>query len=111
MKNRWNAWLLLGTVVPLVLHYWPFAYWSGTTLVILRIVSAFCGQTLLCRVGKRTAIQAIPLLITGALALWIGYLYLIPQLPTWAVLRRLFWEYFSPFISCALVYGLFRRRE
>lgn len=111
MKNRWNAWLLLGTVLPLVLHFWPFAWWSGTTLVILRIVPALCGQLLLCRVGKPPAIQAIPLLITGTLALWIGYLYLIPHLPAWDVFQSLFWEYFSPFVSCVFVFGLFRLRE
>ena len=111
MKNRLNIWLLLGTIVPLVLHFWPMAYWSGTTLVILRIIPSLCGQILLCRVGKRAVIRAIPLLLTGALALWIGYIYIIPSHSPSVTVWMLFWDYFSPFVSCALVYGVFALRK
>ncbi len=112
MKNRWNMWLLLGTVAPLVLHFWPFAWWGNTTLVVLRIIPALCAQALMCRVGKRTIIKAIPLMITGALALWIGYLYFTPPCPPDAtVLWMVFWDYISPFVSCVIVYGAFKLRE
>ena len=82
MKSRWNTWLLLGTIVPLVLHFWPFAYWSGTTLVILRIIPALCAQALLCRIEKHAMLKVLPLIITGALAAWGSYLYFTsPRLP------------------------------
>ena len=111
MKNRLNIWLLLGTIVPLVLHFWPMAYWSWTTLIILRIIPALCAQALLCRVGKRAAIRAIPLLLTGAVALWGSYLYFTPPRSPYATVWMLFWDYCSPFVSCVIVYGLFVLRK
>lgn len=107
-----NAWLLLGTIVPLVLHFWPFAWWGDVTLVVLRIIPALSAQVLLCRIGKHTMIKVIPLIITGALILWICYLYFTPpHAPYAAVFGMLFWDYMSPFVSCVIVYGVFKLRE
>ena len=103
MKNRLNIWLLMGTIVPLVLHFWPMAYWSWTTLIILRIIPALCAQALLCRVGKRAVIRAIPL--------WICYIHIMPPHSPYATVWMLFWDYISPFVSCALVYGVFALRK
>jgi len=111
VKNRWNTWLLIGTIIPLVLHFWPFVWWGSTTLVVLRIIPALCAQALLCRVGKHTRIKVIPLLITGALVLWISYLYFMPPRWSYATFWMLFWDYISPFVGCVIVYGIFKLRE
>ena len=112
MKNRWNTWLLMGIIIPLVLHFWPFAWWGRSTLVILRIIPAISAQVLLCRVGKQAVIKEIPLAITGALVLWICYVYFVPPHGSSAVeFWMLFWDYFSPFFSCLIVYLVFMRRK
>lgn len=111
MTNRWNTWLLIGTIVSLVLHFWPLAYWSGTTLVILRIIPALCAQALLYRIGKHAMIKVLPLIITGALAVWGSYIYFKPPHSPYATVWMLFWDYMSPFVSCVIVYGIFKLRE
>ena len=112
MKCCWNACLLLGTILPLVLHFWPLAWWGTGTLVVLRIIPALSAQLLLCRVGKHTAIKVVPMLITGALAGWIGYLYFMPPCTRSAAeVWMLFWEYFSPFVGCVTVYALVKLKE
>ena len=107
MKKSLNTLLLIGFVVPLVLLFWPFAQWGNTMSIVLRIVPALSVQGLLCRVGKHNIVKVVPLVLTGLFGLWGTYLYFTS--PHWVYAT--FWggliaDYVSPFISCAIVYGI-----
>jgi len=103
MKKVVNVFLAAAVMIPVVLLLWPFVTWSGAAAVILRVVPSFALQVLLCRVGKWNAIKALPVLVSGALAVWGTYLYATS--PHW--IHAAFWgslvaDYMSPFISCCV---------
>lgn len=101
-QNGWNALLLAGAVVPLVLLLWPFAWWGSVMQLVLRVVSAVCVQLLVCRLPVPTVVKGLPLVLTGAAAGWGCWLYFTS--PAWsnATVAGLAADYLSPAISCAL---------
>ena len=108
MGMSWNVVLFFGFLVPLILLLWPFAQWGPAAELILRVISAFSVQSLLCRVGKHKIIKAVPQFLTGLFAFWGFYLYFTS--PHWA--HTAFWsgliaDYVSPFISCVIAFGIF----
>lgn len=106
MKKTINILLVIATVVPVVLLFWPFAIWNDAMFLILRIIPSFAVQVLLCRVGKHNIIKAIPLLLTGVFALWGTYLYYTS--PHWsnATFGDLIADYASPFVCCVIAFGI-----
>ncbi len=76
-------------------------------LLILRMIPSLSAQILLCRAGKNAWVSAIPVVVTGALALWGTYLYFTS--PHWenATIGGLISDYVSPFICCAAVLAVY----
>lgn len=106
MKRNADAMLLVGIVLPLVLLFWPFARWGTFLSLVLRVIPALCAQLLACRSGKR---KLLPLLLTGAFALWGTYLFLTSEAWGQASLGGLLADYVSPFLACGLGYCLKRK--
>lgn len=101
MKKSIDALLAVAVVVPIVLLFWPFARWNDAMSLVLRVVPSLAVQILLCRIGKRNIVKALPILLTGAEAAWGTYLYFTS--PHWS--NATFWgsliaDYVSPFVSC-----------
>ena len=101
MKKTINILLVVAVILPVVLLFWPFAMWNGVMSIILRIIPSLAVQVLLFRVGKWNIVKALPVLLTGAGAVWGTYLYFTS--PHWS--NATFWgslvaDYVSPFISC-----------
>ena len=104
MKKSANLLLVVAIVIPIVLLFWPFARWNDTISLILRVIPSLAAQALLCRIGRRNIVKAIPAVLTGAFAAWGAYLYFTS--PHW--INATFWgsliaDYVSPFICCILV--------
>ena len=102
MQNRILKILLAaGVIVPLVLLLWPFAQWDGVMAVVLRILPAFCGQALLCGMGKHRWLKAVLPVLTGLLFLWGVYLFFAS--PHWsdATVGGLLADYAAPLMGCA----------
>lgn len=100
-----NILLLLGTLVPLILLFWPFVSLGDTMSIILRIIPSICAQLLFCRVAKHRGGKAIPFLLTGAFAILMTDAYI--SSPAWN--KASFWvayvgEGMSPFLCCLAVY-------
>lgn len=102
-KDGWSVLLIAGTLVPLVMLLWPFAWWGSIMQLILRVIPAVCVQLLLCRWDGCKTVKWIPLLVTGAAALWGMWLYFTS--PHWgnATWIGLMCDYGSPCLSCAAV--------
>ena len=111
MKNGWNILLLAAVILPLVLLLWPFAQWGGAASLLLRVIPALAGQTLLCRVGKSGMVRLLPLLLTGAAAVWGTYLFFTSAHWVNAEWSDLLADYVSPFMGCVFVFVLFARRK
>ena len=112
MKRGLTGLLWGGTLLPLVLLFWPFVSWSSFAGVLLRVIPALSLQTLLCRTAKHPALWAIPSILTVSLALWGTYLYCTS--PQWihATIWDLAGDYLSPFIACSCIFGVcLLRRE
>ncbi|MBQ8799950.1 MAG: hypothetical protein IJZ55_10335 [Lachnospiraceae bacterium] len=100
-----NILLLMGTLVPLILLFWPFISWGDAMSIILRIIPSICAQMLFCRVAKHRGGQAIPFLLTAAFAILMTDAYI--SSPAWN--KASFWvayvgEGMSPFLCCLVVY-------
>lgn len=109
-----NLFLFSAVIVPLILLFWPFATWNNPMSLSLRMISAFSAQMLLCRIGRCHIVTVIPLFLTGAIAAWGTYLYLVS--PHWihATFGGFMADYVSPFICCAItlvVYQLKRNNQ
>ena len=101
MKKTINILLVVALIIPIVLLFWPFAMWNDVISLILRVIPSLAVQVLLFRVGKWNIVKALPILLTGAEAVWGTYLYFTS--PHWS--NATFWgsliaDYVSPFISC-----------
>ena len=101
MKKTINAFLVVAVIVPVVLLFWPFASWNDVMSLILRVIPSLAVQVLLFRVGKWNIVKALPVLLTGAEAVWGTYLYFTS--PHWS--NATFWgsliaDYASTFIAC-----------
>ena len=103
MKKTTNRLLIMATIIPIILLFWPFAQWNTVMAVILRIIPSLALQALLCRIGKTNISKAIPALLTGVFAAWGTYLYFTS--PHWgnATAGDLIGDYVSPFIACIFV--------
>lgn len=102
MKHR-TKFLIVGTILPLVLLFWPFAQWNNAMSFLLRVVPAFSLQLLLCRYRL---FKILPLLATGAAALWGIWLFHTSSAWMHATLGGLIADYISPFLACIMAYGL-----
>lgn len=114
MQKTINTFLVIISILPIIFLIWPFAMWNDAMLLILRIIPAFAIQILFCRVGKYTVIKAIPLLLTGILAVWGTCLFYTSL--HW--INTTFWglmaDYVSPFICCMITVSgwiFFRKRR
>lgn len=103
MKKTTNRLLIMATIIPIVLLFWPFAQWNTVMAVILRVIPSCAVQALCCKTGKTNIVKAIPALLTGAFATWGTYLYFTS--PHWsnATAGDLIADYVSPFICCILI--------
>jgi len=103
-KHDWTLGLI--AVAALVAHFWPMAYWSSTTLVLLRITAAFFAQMYFCRRNWNLPVRLLPLLGTSLLALWGGWLF--GSSPAWAdaSFAGYFWDYCSPTLACAAAWAV-----
>jgi len=105
MKHRFDRpsiLLFAACAGALLLHFWPMAYWSGTTLVFLRFTAAFCAQRLVCRTAKHPFVRLLPLALCAGLAAWGGWLFFTS--PAWADASLLWYvlDYCSPAAGCLL---------
>ena len=89
----WNRLFGFAAAAALIVHFWPMAHWSGTTLLLLRLTAAFCGQLFFCRAVRRPRWKTMPLLLTGLWALWGGWLGILSRNPG-------YWEYALPLLAC-----------
>ena len=103
MKKTTNILPLTFTILPLVLLFWPFAQWNSAMSLILRVIPSISAQILLYRTGKHGWIKTVPVVVTGALALWGTYLYFTSSHWQNATVTGLLIDYVSPFICCAAV--------
>lgn len=92
-SKKWNGLLGFSAAASLVVHFWPMADWSGTTLLFLRLTAAFCGQLFFCRAVRRPGWKGLPLLLTGLWALWGGWLGMLSRNPGYV-------EYALPLLAC-----------
>lgn len=108
MKRRiWNIPLLFGFLVPIVMLFWPFAYWGSTASLVLRIIPAVCIQLLFCRCAQTKFLKRLPLLLTMAGALWGLFLFLSSSDRTCTLLEYAA-DYASPAVSCGTTSWLYR---
>lgn len=100
MKKRLDWMLGILFVGALLAHFWPMAYWSYPTTILLRVTAGFCGQLFFCRRRWNLLIRQFPLLVTALLALWGGWLFCTS--PAWssATFSGYFWDYGSPALAC-----------
>lgn len=99
-KRIWNIPLLFGFLIPMVLLFWPFAYWGSTASLLLRVIAAACIQLLLCRNARSRTVFFLPLLLCTLGALWGLFLY--HTSPDWTCsFGEFVKDYVSPAISCA----------
>jgi len=103
MKKSVHILLGFAAAISLFLLFWPFAEWSPAMSVLLRILPSAALQALLCRTCKSSWTQAIPVILTGVIAVWGTYLYFTS--PHWgnATALDLTADYISPFLCCAAV--------
>jgi len=101
-KNKTIIWGVLFTGA-LIVHFWPMACWSGTAIVLLRVIAAFSAQMLSFRMFKSSGLKLLPLLLTVLLALWGGWLFATS--PAWANATFFGYvlDYCSPALACAVV--------
>lgn len=104
MKKTIDTLLAIVVIITALLLFWPFAMWTDTLSLILRVISSFAAQTLLCRIAKENIVKTIPAILTGAFAAWGTYLYFTS--PNWC--GTTFWgsliaDYVSPFVCCTVV--------
>lgn len=112
MSNRTTNYILLaGSFVPVILLFWPFAYWNDTASLILRIIPAISVQQLVCRNTEKEFIKALPIAFSAAAALWGLYLYFTSSHWVNATVVDLIADYVSMFICCAAVYIAYKIKE
>ena len=88
-----------GVVLPLAILFWPFASWHGLFALVLRMLPAAVLQYLFCSRAKRPWLEAAPLLLTVALAIWGTWLFFTS--PHWAdaTVWGLLADYCSPALA------------
>ena len=108
MKHRSDFALAALAAAAAALHFWPMAYWSTETLVVFRVLAAFCLQLLLCRRSSPRFVARLPLLAAAGFAGWGTWLYFTS--PHWqnASFTGLFGGYISPAAACLAAMAVFR---
>lgn len=101
-EKRWDWILATVAAAALLVHFWPMAYWSSLTLVILRVTAAFWGQLFFCRRSWILPVRLLPLLTTTLLALWVAWPFGSP------LGAGYFWDYCSPALVCAAAWIIHR---
>ena len=104
MRKTINGFLTAAVIVPVVLLFWPYAWWNDAMSLILRVIPSFAAQALFCRNGAWPIIKGIPTMLTGTFAARGTYLYFTSS--HWS--NATFWgslmaDYVSPFICCIIV--------
>ena len=104
MKKTINIGFIVAVIVSIALLFWPFAMWNDVMSVILRVIPSAAVQLLFCRMCKSNGVKTIPVLLTGAFAIWGTYLFITS--PHWsnATVGSLIADYVSPFICCIFVF-------
>lgn len=106
MRIVWNVLLGLAAVASaMVLLFQSFAFPTITpdACLALRIAGSVCCQWFFLRITDKKALQAIPLYIAGAFAVWGFFLYLTS--PSWlgATFSALISDYVIYAIGCLFV--------
>ena len=99
MKTVWNVFLGLtaaASAAVLLLQSFALTALSDSLILLLRILGTVCCQWFFLRISKKKVVQAIPLMVSGIVAVWGFFLYLTS--PSWLH------ETFSHFVS---YYGLY----
>ena len=94
MKKSTNILLIIIALIPVILLLGPFAEWNDVMNLILRIIPSVVVQMLLFRIGRRNIIKIIPVLLTGAIAVWGTYLYFTSS--HW--INATFWDLIADYI-------------
>lgn len=112
-KTSVNILCGLGIVLPLVLLLYPmpFIMWHPLAATILRMTPAISAQILFCKIAKYAWIRIIPLVLTGFLVGWGIFLYFTSEFWIDSTFMGLLTDYISPFIGCAIVWGLGSSRK
>ena len=101
-----NKLLVAGTVIPLVMLFWPFAQYGTFAGIVLRFAVAFCLQLLLCRVKVHRIVAVIPTAVSLAVALWGGYLFLTSESWINATLGGYVADYVTMLFGCVAAFAV-----
>ena len=107
MKKMINTILTLAFIISIIMHFFPFAIWNDSTLSLLRFLSAFSIQLLLCRTVKNKWIRLIPTSLAVLFGCWSTWLFLTS--PSWhsATLTSLVTHHIILAIGCGLAWLIF----
>ena len=101
-----NKLLVAGTVIPLVMLFWPFAQYGTAAGIALRFAAAFCLQLLFCRIKAHRIVAAIPMAVALAIALWGGYLFLTSESWINATLGGYIADYVTMLFGCVAAFAV-----
>ncbi len=76
MKKAIDTVLILAFIIAVMIHFYPFAMWNDFTLSLLRFISAFSIQLLLCRVVKNKVLRIVPTISAILFSCWSTWLFL-----------------------------------
>ena len=102
MKTVWNVLLsLTAAACALALLFQGFAFTalSPQLMLWLKILGTVCFQWFFLRISRKKVVQAIPLMVSGIVAVWGYFLYLTS--PSW--LHATFRHFLSDYALYALI--------
>lgn len=105
MKTVWNVLLgLTAAVCALALLFQGFAFTalSPFLALCLKIVGTLCCQWFFLRISRNKLVQAVPLMVSGILAVWGFFLFLTS--PSW--IHATFSDFLADYASYAIVCGI-----
>lgn len=106
MKTLWNVLLGLTSaacVLALLFQGFAFTALSPSLMLWLKILGTLCCQWFFLRISKKKILQAIPLMVSGIVAVWGFFLYLTS--PSWlhATFAHLISDYVLYLLVCLAV--------
>ncbi|MBR5251356.1 MAG: hypothetical protein IKV52_00850 [Oscillospiraceae bacterium] len=104
-----NKLLVAGTVIPIVMLFWPFAQYGTVAGIMLRFVAAFCLQAFFCRIKVHRIVAAIPMTVALVIALWGGYLLLTSESWINATLGGYIADYVTMLFGCVAAVAVEKR--
>ena len=110
-RRKCNRLLAGGTVLPLVMLFWPFAQWGTGMNLVLRVIPSASLQMIFCKTVRCHVVKLLPVVCAGLFAAWGMYLYFTSPHWSHATVGGLLVDYISPFISCAAAYGIWHLRR